>query len=158
MKIIKFRGKSKVLKTWMYGSLIVDGEKKYIVTKRISTGGLDEVIPKSVGQFIGLCDKNNKELYTGDIVVWISSWGEKIFGYIRYSERRARFYVDLLKGGIQTFYDFSREGDGTCFGWSDLEIIGNRTETFKIVIKTKTSKIVVKNKSHHSGFLTLTSN
>lgn len=68
---IKFRGKSIYGNIWVYGNLIhskrFSGCSNEYRIHDIDTGLEHDVIPETVGQFIGLTDKNKKEVFVGDI-------------------------------------------------------------------------------------------
>ena len=76
-----FRGKptknntSHVEEEFVYGSLVIDSDKYYIVLSVNDNINRDdyevymiEVIPETVGQYIELDDRNCKKIYEGDVV------------------------------------------------------------------------------------------
>lgn len=81
MREIKFKGKRKDTDEWVYGFLVNTKNKSFMICNVVEgpikldsgedleiTNNLFEVIPESVGQFTGLRDDDNSELYVGDII------------------------------------------------------------------------------------------
>lgn len=72
MRTIKFRGKKRVDNgEWAYTFIKYDTWDEGGVTH--------QVVPETIGQFTGCCDKNGKEFYEGGVVE--TPWGIYISGH-----------------------------------------------------------------------------
>ena len=96
MREIFFRGKKIDNDEWTYGFYFehsIDGQKySYIKYQTFDEGFVtNEVVADTVGQFTGLCDKNGKKIFEGDIVE--SPNGTQ--GFIEWQNAECAFLVNI---------------------------------------------------------------
>lgn len=117
MREIKFRGQRIDNNEWVYGYFVKAPNGEYRIYwqpfEDATSNTYHIVKSESIGQFTGLTDKNEKDIYEGDIVDFI------------YNEDKRREMVECLGGCMalgnclalyQTMMDSYR---------TDLEVIGN---------------------------------
>lgn len=123
MKEIKFRGLT-TSDEWVYGFLSVLSKKHYeidagsYISNRYGSPFAYKIQPETIGEYTGLKDRNDKEIYEGDIV-------EK-FGLYRST-------VEFVDGsfGYMTYYDeFISFAGNHNFDWDSgksmqIEVMGN---------------------------------
>ena len=127
MREILFRGKTNKGE-WVRGDLSQHkGGKKFI--KCGSATSSYEIIPATTGQYTGLCDKNGKKIFEGDIVRFGKNIYQIIFSCGSFALYDEQGEMISKIGGINDHcYSLMRLYIECCWedGWAyDIEIIGN---------------------------------
>lgn len=134
MREILYRGKRKDNDEWAYGYYCRCGwtgmEKDVIIPSHASTLYGIDVIPETIGQYIGLTDKNGTKIFEGDIVKCISRFDAKDMVVIF---EAAEFHlVDC-----QRYKNYTECCGYRHFGTLETEVIGNIHDNPELVEEGK---------------------
>jgi len=135
MREILFRGIDEGTNEWVYGYYYekpsdFGGEKRYYIFDE-KTISKYNVLPKTVGQYTGLTDKNGKKIFEGDY--WLDTDGDYLVYVVEFREGQFGFVCYGWKGVLMPYgFDETAGGFGeidfspmTDFSTDLIEIDGN---------------------------------
>lgn len=127
---IKFRGKRIDTGEWVVGNLVMvcNGEtlKRYpciVISYNHDSFDWHEVHPDSVGQFTGLKDKHDKEIYEGDIISGVHPTNPSV---INWGKEYASFTIDSKGWAFSHYFHESCDPE-------NIAVIGNIYENTELL-------------------------
>lgn len=138
---ILFRGKRVSDGEWVEGNYEWYHKPQKHIISNPYTGETKGVIPETVGQYIGITDKNGKKIFTGDIVRFTDS----LFNYSETGiagKVRSQYGVIYKEHGCDAFHLFEKTSTYRDMGASELvtysyEVLGNVFDNPELIKEDK---------------------
>lgn len=128
MRTIVFRGKTLGSNAWCFGDLRQYKDND-CSPEIIKNGYRFRVKSETVGQFTGLYDKNDKEIYEGDVLKVYYHGKSKIFGVVRFAD--TRFFIDDGFQGEEPI--IAKVPMAEMFSHYDFEVVGNAYDNPELI-------------------------
>lgn len=140
MREMLFRGKEKHTQNWVYGFLTKWGDD-FIIDYLDEADGLwtisQPIIPETIGQYTGCCDKNGNKIFEGDIVCIRYQSGKICYIYdiqldcdIFGAERTHHKNTKSLVVGFGQLHNLQRLDDDVI---TMIEVIGNIHDNLELL-------------------------
>lgn len=120
---IEFRGRTSKGE-WVYGCLLNNKHDRIGFYNNVYKFEINAVIPETVGQYVGIKDKNGKKVYAGDIVYCSYHNCEVVFGLYGVGDYKTVGF--FMKVNEALFTD--EEDNFVYWGFEDsdkIEVLGN---------------------------------
>ena len=136
MRQIKFRGKDLETGDWVYGDLEIHRkDSRRLIHSYNADGGYNrqyDVDEETIGQFTGILDDSDTEIWEGDIVRMTDRPYNLVdIGKVIYNARIGHYSLEVVKGNWTGRYDFIKsdivnDGNARVPVTYLYEVIGNK--------------------------------
>lgn len=130
MREILFRGKAKNSGEWVYGFYTCVDELCFITLSQTYIDKV-EVDPKTVGQYIGINDRNGKKIFEGDLIMDMHHSYRNGFGVVEWLDDICAFGITYKNyDSSHTFNGLLRAGNRNKFA---VMVAGNIYDNPKLI-------------------------
>lgn len=121
MREYKFRGQDIETREWYYGGILQYKDCMSIIDVHIPRRNQEvAVIPETIGQYTGIKDITDKEIYENDLVV-ITNYNWEGSYLVVWDNKESMFKIQDINGDCEAFYEF------------EYRVIGNKHDNIEFM-------------------------